>query len=527
MSEVDQLFERYGAGYKWLATATVMLGTLSMVMATTIINVAIPEIRGTFGLGQDQVQWLSTGYLAAMTATMLANAWCVEALGQRRTYMTAMMIFVFCSFLGGLSPNAELLTLARVGQGAMAGIIQPLAAITIFQVFPPNERGRGMGIYGLGVILGPAIGPTLGGVLVDLFNWRAVFFLAPPFCVLGFLMATAFMPRRMSEDPPPRFDFFGFGLLCAALVMILWGLSNGPRHGWDSVAVEAALAGGVLSGFGFVLRSLLADHPVLNLRVFTNPGFLSGSLVAFLLGAGLFGSTYLVPVFVQELLGYTATQSGLVLMPAGLAMAAVFPPVGHLTDRVMPQRLVMLGLALFAFSSALLAGVDMNTAFWTLAIWILIGRVGLGLILPPVTAGSLDLLPGGLLPHGSGAINFSRQLGGAFGVNLLAIFLDERTRVHTRELIQAQTPGTPAAREATSELLKVLERAGVPDVHLGPGALHVIGRGIHGQGYVMGFQDSFMLLAAVFVLALVPALVMGRYVRRHRHEGQPYAAVSE
>lgn len=527
MSEVEQLFERYGAGYKWLATATVMLGTLSMVLATTIINVAIPEIRGTFGLGQDQVQWLSTGYLAAMTATMLANAWCVEALGQRTTYMTAMTIFVACSILGGLSPNAELLTLARVGQGAMAGIIQPLAAITIFQVFPPNERGRGMGIYGLGVILGPAVGPTLGGVLVDLFNWRAVFFLAPPFCVLGFFMATAFMPGRMSDEPPPRFDLFGFGLLCAALVTILWGLSNGPRHGWDSIAVEAALGGGVLCGIGFVLRSLLADHPVLNLRVFKNTGFLCGSLVAFLLGAGLFGSTYLIPVFVQELLGYTATQSGLVLMPAGLAMAATFPPVGHLTDKVLPHRMIMLGLALFATSSALLSGIDMNATFWTLAVWILIGRVGLGLILPPVTAGSLDILPRGLLPHGSGAINFSRQLGGAFGVNLLAIFLDESTRAHTRELIQAQTHGTAMAREAIAEIVQLLERAGVPDVHLGPGAVYTIGRAIHVQGYVMGFQDSFQVLAAVFALALVPALVMGRYVRRHRREAALYATVSE
>jgi len=518
MSEIEALFERHGPAYKWLATATVMLGTLSMVLATTIVNVAIPEIRGTFGLGQDQVQWLSAGYLAAMTTTMLANAWCVEALGQRTTYMSAMLIFVGASLLGGLSPNAGLLILARVLQGAMAGIIQPLALITLFQVFPANERGRGMGIYGLGVILGPAMGPALGGVLVDMFNWRAVFFLSPPFCVLGLLMAMVFMPRRLSDHTPPRFDLLGFALLGGALLAVLWGISNGPRQGWDSGTVEGALAGGAVLALVFVLRSLHAADPILNLRIYAQPGFVAGSIVAFMMGAGLFGSTYLVPLFVQEVLGYTATQSGLLLMPAGLAMAAVFPPVGHLSDRVPPHRLIMAGLALFTLSSLLLGGIDMNTAFWTLALWILIGRIGLGLIMPPVMAGSLETLPSKLLPHGSGAINFSRQLGGAFGVNLLAIYLDEQTRSHIRALVESQAVNNSLAQEAVSRITWMLQRAGVSPNDRMPGALHVVGRAIHDQGYVMGFQDGFQLLALVFSLALIPAWLMGRFIISRRRE---------
>src|SRR3546814_135110 len=181
---MDGLFARFGPAYRWLVTATVMMGTIATILTATIVNVALPDIMGAFGMGQDKAQLLSTGFLAAMTGTMLLNAWMVEAFGQRATFMLAVTVFIVASVIGGLAPAEGVLILARVLQGGAAGILQPLAMQVIFQVFPPEKRGSAMGIYGIGVVLAPALGPTLGGIMVDSFSWRYVFFMSVPFCLV-------------------------------------------------------------------------------------------------------------------------------------------------------------------------------------------------------------------------------------------------------------------------------------------------------------------------------------------------------
>ena len=203
---IEGLFARFGPSYRWLVTATVMMGTIATILTATIVNVALPDIMGAFGMGQDKAQLLSTGFLAAMTGTMLLNAWMVDTLGQRATFMLAITIFIAASIMGGLAPAEGVLILARVLQGGAAGILQPLAMQTIFQVFPPEKRGSAMGIYGIGVVLAPALGPTLGGIMVDSFSWRYVFFMAVPFCFIGLFMAAILMPGRATSGPPRKFD---------------------------------------------------------------------------------------------------------------------------------------------------------------------------------------------------------------------------------------------------------------------------------------------------------------------------------
>jgi EmrB/QacA subfamily drug resistance transporter len=507
---IEALFARYGPAYRWLATATVMMGAIATILTATIVNVALPDIMGTFGLGQDKAQLLSTGFLAAMTGTMLLNAWMVDTVGQRATFVLAVAVFIVGSLMGGFAPAEEPLILARVLQGAAAGILQPLTMQVIFQVFPPDRRGSAMGIYGIGVVLAPAIGPTLGGVMVDSFSWRYVFFMAVPFCVIGMFFATLFMPVRAAAQPRRSFDWIGFGVLTLFLLSLLDGLSNGQRHGWRSDAIVTDLMLAFIAAVGFVAWELRTPAPMLNLTLFRNRVYASASIVAFIFGAGIYGSTYLVPLFVQTIQGYTPTRSGLLLMPAGLVLAVVFPIAGRLTDRTPAYATVVLGLAIFALSAWLMSRADTDTSFWTFAWWIMLGRIGLGFMMPSLNAGALRALPMSLLSQGAGAINFVRQLGGALGVNLLAIGLERRSQLYVDSFTAAQHAGNSATADLLRDVSGLLAQAGVAQSALQAGAMNYLGRMIYSQGSMLGFRDCFFMVAAIFAAALLPALSMRR-----------------
>ncbi|WP_198650400.1 DHA2 family efflux MFS transporter permease subunit [Saccharospirillum mangrovi] len=501
-------FERHGPGYRWLVTATVMMGTIATILTATIVNVALPDIMGALGMGQDQAQLLSTGFLAAMTGTMLVNAWMVDSFGQRFTYLASVALFTAASIVGGLAPTSGVLILARILQGAAAGVLQPLAMQTIFQVFPPEKRGSAMGIYAIGVVLAPALGPTLGGIMIDSFSWRYIFFMPLPFCVAGVFMGLLYMPGRMTDDAIKRFDWVGFGLMIAFLVFLLTALSNGSRDGWtsDIILIEFTLA--VLAAAGFFIRELTAAAPLLNFQLFTHPVYAAAALISFIFGAGLFGSTFLVPLFVQTIQGYTPTLSGLLLMPAGLAMGVVFPIAGRLSDRVPAHITILAGLALFALSSILLANIDGGTSFWQLAWWTLIGRVGLGFIMPSLNAGALKALPLALVGQGTGAINFIRQLGSAFGVNLLTLYLSTRTQVYAHHLAAAQTTANSSTTELIGQVSGVLTQAGLSGDAQAYGAMSFLGQMVYVQSNIHGYRDSFMLVGLLFLLTMLPTLML-------------------
>lgn len=506
----EELFARYGPAYRWFATVTVMLGTISAVLTTTSVNVAIPDIMGAFGIGQDRAQWLSTGTLAAMTVGMLLNAWLMQRFGQRNVFVGSLALFIVALLLAGLAPNENVLIFSRIVQGAVAGILQPLAMYTLFRVFPPDQRGIAMGFFGMSVILGPAIGPTLGGVLIDLFNWRFIFFAPMAISMLAIIIGGLFLPGREGNNKRARFDWTGFVLLSIAIATLLTGFSNGQREGWNSDYVLLLFGIAVSTGCCFIVWSLKVDAPLVNLRVFANPRFAAASAIALIYGAGIFGSTYLVPLFVQTIQHATPLAAGLLLMPAGLVMGALMPIGGYMSDRVSPTVLIITGLLFFAVSAFWLASVDTNMPFWTIAWAVVLSRIGMSLIKPALNLTAMRAVEPELLSQGAGMINFVRQLGGAFGVNLLSVLLDRRTFFHSDTLTAMQT----AANSTTLELLRHMEalfaRAGVPENLQGPAALDYLGKVVHAQAYTMGFRDSFLVVAIVYVIAIIPVWFMAR-----------------
>jgi EmrB/QacA subfamily drug resistance transporter len=361
---------------------------------------------------------------------MLATAWLVETHGQRRTFIVALAIFLASSALGAASFSPEMLIASRVLQGAAAGILQPLAMIALFEVFPPERRGSAMGLFGLGIVLVPAIGPSIGGILLETFGWRSIFLLPLPFCVAGLVLGWRFLPGRHGGGAGARFDWAGFVLLTATLASLLSVPVIGHRAGWASIALATIAVLTLLLLTAFIAWEFRARAPLLAMRLFAGRGFRATALVALAYGLGLFGTTYLIPVFVQDVAGYSPSRAGALLIAPGLALAETIALAGRWTDLIEPRRIVIAGLALFALSSLLLAFAGRSTGFAVLGLWLLIGRIGLGMIIPALSVAAVQALDERYIAYAASSVNFVRQLGGAIGVNLLAVLLEWRLGVH-------------------------------------------------------------------------------------------------
>jgi len=412
------------------------------------------------------------------------------------------------SLLGGIANSGDALILARIVQGAGSGLMTPVSMLVIFQVFPVQRRGSAMGIQSIGMVLAPAIGPALGGWLIDNFDWRYVFFLAIPFVMISVPMAVIFMPGREADARSPHFDWTGVVLITVFLSSLLVLLSNGEKFEWGSVFVAEYGFVAVTSAIAFLYWENTVADPMFNLRLFSNLPFAAASLVTFILGAGLYGSTYLVPLFLQTIQGLTPTDSGVLMIPAGLAMAAMSPLAGRLSDTLPPRNLILVGLGVFGLSSYLFSGVDSNTPFATMVTWALIGRIGLAIVFPSLTTTSLRPLPLNLLAQGSGAINFLRQLGGAFGVNLLTILQQQRTHFHVDALTVAEQPGNSGADTLIQNMTQVSGPSGLVHPFSDASATSVFGSMLYGQGSMLAFRDSFLVVAFVFLVCLVPVMFM-------------------
>jgi DHA2 family multidrug resistance protein len=285
------MFEIYGRNYRWFAVLTVMLTMFSTLLSSTIISVAIPPIMGSFGITQNEAQWLSTGFLAAGTVTMLLSSWAVNVLGMRITFALSMSIFLVTTIIGGTAPSIEVLIISRTVQGAASGFIMPVAMLINYQVFPAKNRGMAMGLFGVGAMFAPALGPTLGGYLIDAYDWRYVFFVGVPFSLVTIPLVMMFMPNRDFQGPTPVFDWIGTILMSIFLVALLTGLSDSVEYGWTSDYIVTCLAVAFVTAVLFIWWELQIDDPMLDLSLFTNLRFVAAAVVTVVIGAGLYAST--------------------------------------------------------------------------------------------------------------------------------------------------------------------------------------------------------------------------------------------
>ncbi|HKX42948.1 MAG TPA: DHA2 family efflux MFS transporter permease subunit [Burkholderiaceae bacterium] len=423
------LAQRFGENYRWFVLLTVMIGTMASIMASTIVNVAVPDMSRVFGLGQERAQWLSAGFMAAMTLSMLTTPWLLDRFGYRHTYVGAVLLLMAGGIVGGASRWFELVLAMRVAEGLAAGVLQPIPAIIVMRAFSAGEQGRAMGIFGFGVVLAPAIGPSVGGVLVEWFGWRSIFFVVVPFSLVAWALARRYLPVAAPggiaiNRPGTRLDAVGLVLISIGVLALLNGMvelrGDSPAAGWALLACSATAV------LGFIAHQRRGARPLMELRLFGHRAFAMGGVVAFTYGMALFGSTYLVPVFMQIGLTLPPSQAGVVLLPAGLVLAATIPLAGRLADRLPVSRIVATGLLLLAASFFLMLTVGLASSPWWIVAWTVVGRIGLGCVLPSLNLGAMRGLPEELISQGASTINFMRQLGGAVGISLVGIVLEWR-----------------------------------------------------------------------------------------------------
>ncbi|MGH8636701.1 MAG: DHA2 family efflux MFS transporter permease subunit [Burkholderiales bacterium] len=499
---------------KWLVTVAGMAGAIAMIMSSTIANVAVPTVMGAFGVGQDQAQWLATGFIATMVASQLLSAWFVRALGVRAAFLFINGVFFAGTAIAFLSPTFEMLVLGRVLQGFSAGIVQPMTMALIFMQFPPNRRGQAMGVHTMGIQIAPMLGPMIGGLIIDSVGWREIFLVPVPICAVSVLLGMLYLPGREEQGAWPKFDWVGYSLLVAAIGTLLAAGANGQRYGWDSDAIVLLALIGLASGTGFVWLQLRSASPLLDFSLFKIPQFTAAVIVGFVFGLGNFASNYLIPVAVQEVQGLTPFLAGLMLVPAGFLVIAGTSIFGRMADLFPARRIVICGLCLFALGNYLMSRTDANTTFGTFVVLIIIARCGMAVLVPSLSISALNVLATEQLHRGTGTINFIRQLGGSCGVTALVVFIERRTEFHADAMAATQTADNATSQALLSSMNALLAAMGISEDVRAPAALHYLGEVIEAQASARGFGDGFLMIAIVFVLAVIPAWNLGKTRRR-------------
>ncbi len=464
-------------------------GAVGTMTAATVVNVAMPSVIGAFSLGQEEAQWLSSAFLVSSTACMLLNTWVTAVLGMRGAFLAAMAVFATGSVVGAGSSGFETAIAARVMQGAGAGLVQPMAMILIHRHAPPDRRASMTSLYALAVIASPALGPVLGGALIDRFDWRVVFVATLPAIAAAVTLAASSLPRRPRRAPIPPLDIAGLALLVIALAMTLQSLAVGHREGWSSAQAQLRMFAAAGASLGFLAWEARQPYPLLHLRLFTTPAFAAAGLVILFSGVAVYGSTYLIPMFVQTAQRMTPLAAGQVMLPAGLAMILAFPLSGRLADKLPPQGVLIAGAGMFALSAMLLSGVTAATSFTFMAGLIAFNRFAIGVLLPPTHACAMRAADPSLIIFAAPALTFLTQVGGALGVAALSVVVQERAAFHAVPLaagINETLSSVPHALNAGANLSTLA----------------------WAQAQTFAFRDGFFLLGAGFALltALIPLL---------------------
>jgi DHA2 family multidrug resistance protein len=508
---------------KWLVTLSVTFGTLMGTIDTSIVNVALPQMRGAVGATVQEITWVSTGFVIATVIVMPLTAFLGRLFGQKRVYLASLALFVAGSALCGMATSLVQLVAFRVLQGLGAGALQPTEQAILRQTFPPEEQGMAMAVFAMAVMVGPAVGPTLGGYIVDHWHWSWIFFINLPVGLLGLLMVTRFVEepediraanRAAAAAQRRNMDWAGIALLATGLAALQYVLEEGQRDDWlDSRTIVALAAVAAVALAAFVWRELTAPAPAVNLRLFSDPVFVSGTLVGAVMFAMLMASMFLLPLFMQELLGFTAMQSGLALVPRVAVMMVATPVVGRLYNRVSPRLLVAVGVLAVALGSWDLGHLTLQTTSAGVVRAILVQGLGFAFLFVPLTTAALSGVPRARLADATGLNSLLRQVGGSVGLALFATLLS-RYQVAGRAAIVAHlAPERPAVQERLAALASGFAARGLDAVSARLAALRALAGGVERQAATLAFEKTFLLSAIVFVCVL-PLLLFLKVNRR-------------
>jgi DHA2 family multidrug resistance protein len=496
----------------WIIAITVTLATFMEVLDTSIANVALPHIAGSLSAGQDESTWVLTSYLVSNAIVLPLSGWLSSIMGRKNFYMSCVALFTVSSFLCGLAPNLATLIIFRVLQGAGGGGLQPSEQAILADTFPPAKRGMAFAVYGIAVVTAPAIGPTLGGWITDNFTWRWIFFINIPVGIISLLLTS-----RLIQDPPylkrrklseTKIDYVGLGFVALGLGALQIVLDKGQRDDWFEshfILILSLIAAASL--IFVIIWEWRHKDPIIDLHLFKDRTFAVSNLLMFMLGFALLGSTLLLPLFMQTLLGYTAEEAGLALMPGGFTIIVLLPLVGFLLSRYSPRWLLFFGLIVLSGSLFHMAGFDLEMDFRTAAVARMFQAAGMAFLFVPINTAAYAFLPRDKNNAASGLMNLARNIGGSVGISLVTTMLDRRTQVHLNDLSRNLSSGNPALRSMIAGASRAMQAHGSSAALATKQAYALVEGTLQRQATMLAYIDDFRFLA-VAILLMVPLVFL-------------------
>lgn len=497
-------FSRAEEKYKWQVLGVVMIGTLMSALDASIVNVSIPAIMADFGASLDDVEWVITSYMLAFASLMPLSSWMRDRVGHKSLYIASLVVFTMGSVLCGVAWNLPSLVVARVIQAIGGGAITPTGMAMITETFEPHERGKALGFWAMGAVMGPAFGPTIGGYLTKNFGWPAIFLVNLPVGVIGIFFAMRILKAdRPEASEHRRFDAFGFVFLATFLVAFLLGMSKGESEGWTSRYEVICLILAAVGLTGFLLTESIVENRIMDLQLLKQPVFAACFLMTAIRSVALYGGTFLLPIFLQNFKGLDEVESGLLLLPGSLLMGLLMPVTGRLGDKMSPRLMGFVGFVLLALFFYEFQYLDVQTSNWGVVWPTLVRGVGIALLIAPLTATAMNAVPRKAAGMASSMLNIIQQVGGSVGIAVLGVVLSRRSAYHIGIVGSQIATSSASYREAAGRVFARAHELGYTHTASARVAGGLVNAHIKSTASVLAFQDAFLVGAGITLLAVL------------------------
>ncbi|HEX9366994.1 MAG TPA: DHA2 family efflux MFS transporter permease subunit [Vicinamibacterales bacterium] len=494
----------------WLVAVAVMFATFMEVLDTTVVNVSLPHIAGSLSATIDESTWVLTSYLVANAIVLPMTGWLARTFGRKRLLMGSVTGFTIASLLCGLAPNLPLLVVFRLIQGATGGAMQPLSQAVLLEAFPPHERGKAMGFWGLGIVVAPILGPVLGGWLTDTYSWRWVFYINLPVGIVSLVMTQLYVfdPSYLRQETS-KIDYWGIGLLALWVGSLQIVLDLGQEYDWFASRFITGLV--LAAAFGliaFIVREWVAPEPVVDLRVFRDRTYSTGVLLMTTLGFVLYGSLVLLPIMLQTLLGYPSLQAGIAMAPRGMGSMLGMPMIGMLIGKIDSRKMVAIGLVAGAVTLIWLGQLNLDAGYWDVFWPQFFQGLGLSAIFVPLTTISMDRIPRERMGNATSLFNLMRNLGGSIGIAVTGSMLARKQQAYTSLFGSNVDAYSPAAQGAFESAKNAFIARGADITTATQRAYASLFANVQQQASMVAFVSVFRLLGAIFLLLLPLVLLM-------------------
>jgi EmrB/QacA subfamily drug resistance transporter len=495
--------------------AVLMMGLFLAILNQTLLSVAMPHMMTDFGVGATTIQWLSTGFMLVNGALIPLSAFLIERFGTRILFLVAMVCFTVGTFICGIAPTFSIMLIGRLIQAIGGGVMQPLVMTVIMFVFPPEMRGRGMGIFGLAMMFAPAIGPTLSGWVIENYSWRIMFYAMVPLGIL-ILMIAFFTLKNIFEPKKVKLDFLGAFLSLVGVASLLYGVSEAGTKGWTDSIVLTTILIGFVGIVVFIIQQLKAKKPILDFHVFRYDMFSLANVVNVIITIAMFSGIFLLPIYLQNLRGFTPFQAGLLLLPGALIMMVMSPISGAIFDKVGPRPLAVVGLLITILTTYEFTQLSIHTSYQYILGLYMVRAFGMSLLMMPIMTAGMNQLPKQLNSHGTAMTNTLRQISGALGTSLVTTIYSNRTNFHYANMADDMSTADPMFMQSFQSFVhSIAASMHVPVEMAQQYALFILHGQVMLKANVSGMNDAFYWVTGLCILGLILSLFL-RDVRKDK-----------